>query len=73
MTEEAAKSSNLRADLKPTSGYVLTVDGKMKASYETEEEATAAGSVLKQQFPVIRVAVYDAAGRIYTVLNSAPR
>jgi hypothetical protein len=50
----------------PTDGYVLSVDGKLKARYETANEAAAEGSKLKQSFPMIQVAVYDAAQRNYT-------
>ena len=55
-----------RADAIPTDGYVLSIDGKLKARYETAQEAMAAGSKLKQNFPVIHVEVYDAAERAYT-------
>jgi len=54
----------------PKEGFVLTVDGKMKAIYETEPEATAAAARLKQHFPVIRVAVYDATAQSYTLLTA---
>lgn len=42
-----------RADMIPTDGYIVSVDGKLKARYETAKEATAAASSLKQKYPVI--------------------
>ena len=42
----------------------------MKTRFETETEATAEASKLKQRFPVIQVAVYDAAARVYTPVNA---
>lgn len=60
------KPANLRANAMPTDGFVLAVDGKLKARYETAKEAMTAGAKLKQSFPVIQVAVYDAAARKYT-------
>lgn len=69
MTEEPKKPTNMRANVMPTDGYVLTVDGKLKARYETEGEAVAQGSKLKQKFPVIQVAVYDAVSRIRTPIE----
>jgi hypothetical protein len=72
MSDETKRPTNLRANVMPTDGYVLTIDGKLKARYETEMEATAEGSKLKQRFPVIQVAVYDAAGRIYTPVDLPP-
>ena len=51
MSQEAKKPTNLRANAMPPDGYFLTVDGKSKTRYETEAEALAAGSKLKQKFP----------------------
>lgn len=62
---EATQPKNLRANVLPIDGFVLSIDGKLKARYETEAEAVAAGSKLKQSFPVICIAVYDAAARTY--------
>jgi hypothetical protein len=63
------KPANLRANAMPTDGFVLAVDGKLKARYETAKEAMTAGEKLKQSFPVIQVAVYDAAARKYTLVE----
>ncbi len=66
MSTVAKKPSNLRANVMPTDGYVLTIDGKLKTRYETEQDAAAEGAKLKQRFPVIQVSVYDAAKGVYT-------
>ena len=66
MTKAATKPANLRANAMPTDGYVLVVDGKLKTRFDSSEEAMMAGTKLKQSFPVIQVAVLDAAGRIST-------
>jgi hypothetical protein len=68
MNQEAAKPTNLRANAIPTDGFVLSIDGKLKARYETSQEATAAGTKLKQSYPAIQVSVFDAAERTYTPL-----
>jgi hypothetical protein len=65
MNDEATKPRNLRANAVPADGYVLSIDGKLKARYETESEATAAGAKLKQSFPVIQISVFDAVARTY--------
>jgi hypothetical protein len=70
MSEVAKQSTNLRADAIPTDGYVLSIDGKLKARYETAKEAMTAASKLKQSFPVIHVEVYDAAERKYTAVEA---
>ncbi len=66
MTKATTKPANLRANAMPTDGYVLVVDGKLKTRFDSSEEAMTAGTKLKQSFPVIQVAVLDAAGRIST-------
>jgi hypothetical protein len=64
------KPKNLSANVMPPDGYVLTVDGKLKTRYETETEAVAAGSKLKQKFPMIRVSVFEPVGRTYTPVEA---
>src|ERR1700693_273848 len=66
MTKATTKPANLRANAMPTDGYVLVVDGKLKTRFDSSEDAMTAGTKLKQSFPVIQVAVLDAAGRIST-------
>jgi hypothetical protein len=73
MSEVAKQPANTRADAIPTSGYVLSIDGKLKARYETSKEAMAAAEKLKQSFPVIHVEVYDAAEKKYTPVEAAEK
>ena len=70
MNEEIKGPQNLRANAFPTDGFVLSIDGKLKARYETSKEAVAAGTKLKQSFPAIQVAVFDAAERMYVPVVS---
>jgi hypothetical protein len=67
--EETKKPENLRANAVPVDGFVLSVDGKLKARYETSDAAMTAASKLKQSYPVIQVAVYDVTERVYTPVN----
>ena len=70
MAEDAKKPAQVRADAIPTDGYILTVDGKLKTRYETEQDAATEAAKLKQRFPVIQVSVYDAAARTYTAVDT---
>jgi hypothetical protein len=70
MTQATKKPANLSVNAMPSDGYVMAVDGKLKARYESEGDAIAAASKLKQSYPVLQVAVYDAAQRTYTVVGS---
>ena len=67
--QETKKPANLRANAMPVDGFVLSIDGKLKKRYESSEDAMAAGTKLKQNFPALQVAVYDAAGRNYTPVD----
>ncbi len=66
---QAVKPVNLPTNAMPTEGYVLAVDGKLKTRYGTSEAAAAAATKLKQSFPMVQTAVYDAAARIYTKID----
>lgn len=58
-----------RADMIPTDGYILSVDGKLKTRYETAKEANAAALSLKQKYPVIQVRIYDAAKQSHSTVE----
>jgi hypothetical protein len=66
MSFTSKRPENLRANTMPVDGYVLSVDGKFKTRYETAEEATTAAAKLKNSFPVIQVAVFDAMNKTST-------
>jgi hypothetical protein len=67
--KEIKKPVNLRANAMPIDGFVLSVDGKLKTRYETSKEAMTSASKLKQSYPVIQVAIYDATERVYMPVN----
>ncbi|HEY4140517.1 MAG TPA: hypothetical protein VGM57_03835 [Pseudolabrys sp.] len=60
------RPKNLRADVFPVEGFALTVDGKIKLQYPSMDEAMKVGLALKSKFPVIQVAIYDAAAKTRT-------
>jgi hypothetical protein len=72
VSNEIPKPENLRANVMPTDGFVLAVDRKLKARYDTAEAAMTAGVNLKKSYPVVHVAIYDAKARTYTPVESAP-
>jgi hypothetical protein len=69
MSDEIVRPANLRANVIPVDGFVLSIDGKLKTRYETAQEAMAAGTKLKQSFPVVQIQVFDAAARTYAPLE----
>lgn len=50
-----------RADLPPTSGFTMLVDGHFKSEFDTLKHAKAAAAELLGRFPMLRLEIYDAA------------
>jgi hypothetical protein len=61
-----SRPKNPSANVLPTEGFVLEIDGKFKSDYKTSEDASKAGLELKKKFPFIWVIVYDAKEKIRT-------
>ena len=70
MAQEVKRPTNPPANTRPTEGYVLTIDGKLKTRYETEKDAAAEAAKLKERFPVIQISVYDAAKDVHIPVGS---
>ena len=63
------RPKNPSANVLPTEGYVLEIDGKFKSEYVTLKEALKAGLDLKGKYPQIQVKVYGAKERTRTVVE----
>jgi hypothetical protein len=66
LSNGTTRPKNPSANVLPTDGYVLEVDGKFKSEYESSEAALKAGLELKKKYPHIQVRVYDAKERTRT-------
>ena len=64
-----SRPKNPPANLRPTEGYILEVDGKFKSEYENSEAVLKAGLELKKKYPHIQVQVYDAKELTRTLVN----
>jgi len=74
-TEQPADNGTTRpknpsANVLPTEGFVLQIDGKFKSEYETAAQATKAGLELKTKYPFLQVIVYDAKERTRTLVGA---
>ncbi|HEY1746321.1 MAG TPA: hypothetical protein VGG11_06115 [Xanthobacteraceae bacterium] len=49
--------------------YLLQVDRQTKGSYTTAETAQAAALIIKENFPIVQVSVYDSVGNSHTVVE----
>ena len=61
-----------RADLVPTEGFVMEVDGRMKQQFDDKSAAEKAARELKRRFPMLQVKVYDAVAKIRMLVDDAP-
>jgi hypothetical protein len=59
-------SQNKRPEL---GRYLLQVDRQTKGSYQTLDAAQAAGEVIKKNYPILQVAVYDSVEGQNTLLT----
>jgi hypothetical protein len=64
------RPKNPSANVLPTEGFVLQIDGKFKSEYETAAQATKAGLELKKKYPFLQVIVYDAKERTRTLVET---
>jgi len=62
------RPKNPSANVMPTEGFVLQIDGKFKSQYGSPEQAMKAGLELKKKYPFLQVIVYDAKERTRTVV-----
>jgi hypothetical protein len=58
-----------RADVAPTDGFSLVIDGQFKAHYDSENAAQEAGAGLLGRFPMLQILIYDAATRMRSPLH----
>lgn len=64
------RPKNPSANILPTEGYVLEIDGKFKSKYETSEQAMKAALELKKKYSQVQVKIYDAKARTRIVVES---
>jgi hypothetical protein len=69
VAEEAQPRNVQRADIAPTAGYSLVVDGHFKTHYDDEKAAQEAGAELFRKFPMLQVQIYDAATKTRSPLQ----
>ncbi|WP_439923537.1 hypothetical protein [Nitrobacter sp. JJSN] len=69
-SEELRPRNPQRADIIPTEGFAMVVDGKLKSSFDDEHIAQAAGAELLAKFPMLRVEVYNAETKVRTKVEA---
>ena len=70
MSVDSKMPRNLQANVRPTEGYGLEVDGKIKSQYATIEVAEKVGSELKRKYPHLQIRIFDAQEQTRTAVKS---
>ena len=68
---EVQPRNTTRADVIPTEGFGLEVDGRMKMVFPTLQAALKRALDLKAEFPMLQIKVYDAGEKTITLLELA--
>ncbi|WP_439922702.1 hypothetical protein [Nitrobacter sp. JJSN] len=69
-SEELRPRNPQRADIIPTEGFAMVVDGRLKSSFDEERIAQAAGAELLAKFPMLRIEVYNAETKVRTKVEA---
>ena len=67
--EEPQPKNIQRADIAPTSGYVIAVDGHFKTEFSDQSAAKKAAKELLANYPTLKVEIYDAAAKTRTSIK----
>ena len=68
-TQEQQPRNIQRADIAPTSGFALVVDGHFKTQFESDAAANKAAKELLGKYPMLQVSIYDAATKERTPIQ----
>ncbi|HEY3658059.1 MAG TPA: hypothetical protein VGL34_24050 [Steroidobacteraceae bacterium] len=61
LNDEPQPRNIQRADIAPSDGFALVVDGRLKTKYDDEATAKKAAADLLSRFPKLQVQIYNAA------------
>jgi hypothetical protein len=67
--EEQRPRDIQRADIVPTVGFALIVDGIFKKEFESDAAAQKAAKELLTKYPMLRVETYDASSKVRTLVR----
>ena len=67
--EEPQPRNIQRADIAPSDGYALVVDGHFKTQFAEEETAKKAAVELLAEYPMLQVEIYDASSMSRTLVK----
>jgi hypothetical protein len=63
-------ASKLKTQTRPTEELLLRVDGQIKRSFSSKEQAATAGAVIKKAYPLVVVTVVDTDEHTTEIINA---
>jgi hypothetical protein len=67
---EDQKPRNIqRADIAPTNGYAIVVDGHFKTQFVEEEAAQKVAKQLLAIYPMLQIEIYDAKSKLRSLVT----
>ena len=58
-----------RADIAPSEGYALVVDGRFKTQFAEKGAAMKAATELLTKYPMLQIEIYDASSKSRTLVK----
>ena len=68
--EEQQPRNIQRADIVPTIGYAMVVDGHFKTQFSDESAAKKAAKELLSNYPMLQIEIYDATAKTRTLMKN---
>jgi hypothetical protein len=67
--EEQQPRNIQRADIAPSSGYAIVVDGHFKTQFSEESAAKKAATELLAKYPMLQIEIYNATAKTRTLMK----
>ena len=67
--EDSQPRNIQRADIAPSDGYALVVDGHFKTRFAEKDAAKKAATELLAKYPMLQIEIYDASSRSRTLVK----
>ena len=67
--EDSQPRNIQRADIAPSDGYALVVDGHFKTHFAEKAAAEKAATELLAKYPMLQIEIYDASSRSRTLVK----
>jgi hypothetical protein len=67
--EEQQPRNIQRADIAPSSGYAIVVDGHFKTQFSEESAAKKAAAELLANYPMLQIEIYNATAKTRTLMK----